>query len=202
MIWGADNHRLQRDRLEQALERVETMRGNEEKMLADVLRSVTQGKMLLVPAVPDLPEVIRTLPLRSPRELGPFRNAVRAAGTQMDLEAERLTNFLTAAHEAAMNAVVHGGGGMARIGFTNGDQAVLGGHICDNGPGIALEKLPERALHSGISGANSLGMGFSLVLDGVDRMHLHTSAEGTHVVLEIERTPPLPAWFDRLLADA
>lgn len=202
MIWGAEFHRQQRDRLEQALARVEIMRGNEERMLADVLRSVTQGKLLLyptIPALPDLARVLHTVTLQRPKDLSAIRSAVRAAATQAGLDSERLTNFLTAAHEAAMNAVVHGAGGMARVGFTDKDECVLAVHISDNGPGIALEKLPERALYSGISGANSLGMGFSLVLDGVDRMHLRTGSEGTDVLLEIERTPPPPAWFNRLL---
>lgn len=202
MIWGAEHHRRQRDRLELALERVEAMRDNEERMLADVLRSVTQGKLLLYPAAPALPEmaeVLHTVSLRHPKDLSAIRSAVRAATAQIELDSERRTNFLTAAHEAAMNAVVHGKGGVARVGFTDKEGCVLAVHISDNGPGIALDKLPERALYSGISGANSLGMGFSLVLDGVDRMHLRTSPGGTDVLLEIGRTPPPPAWLNRLL---
>jgi serine/threonine-protein kinase RsbT len=135
--------------------------------------------------------------LKRPEHLAHLRAAVRGVAETAGLSTEQTGGFLTAAHETAMNAVVHGGGGEARIGTLAGEPLTLVVLIRDNGPGIALDKIPERTLHGGVSGANSLGMGFSMVLDGVDRVHLRTTPSGTQILLEARREPLPPAWLDR-----
>jgi serine/threonine-protein kinase RsbT len=202
MIWGANHHRTQRERLRGALDRIESLRAGQERMLADVLRSATQGKLLLHgedTPFPGLSQVLARVPLQETRDLARLRAAVRAAAGQVRLPDDRAMAVLTAAHESAMNAIVHGGGGFAVLGHLE-DEETFAVQITDMGPGIALDKLPERTLHGGVSGANSLGMGFSLVIDGADRVHLRTTPEGTRVLLEVHREPLPPAWFHRSIA--
>lgn len=203
VIWGANRHRSQQEKLSRALTRVEVLHAAQEHLLADVLRSATQGKLLLYPPgalFPTLSRVLMTVPLTEPQDLALLRDAVRTSGASTSIANERLGLFLMAAHEAAMNAIVHGGSGIAVVGFQgDADKSSFAVAITDNGPGIALDKLPERTLHGGISGANSLGMGFSLALDGADRIHLRTSPRGTDMLLEVDRVPPAPAWFERLV---
>lgn len=200
VAWATARHRHQRESLRAALAHVETLHAAQERILADVLRSATQGKFHLQNHAGSLP-VLRgggkTLSLEHSGDLAPLRAAVRDAAREAGLSPDRGMAFLTAVHEAAMNAIRHGGGGVARIGPLGNEPGRLGVSIVDEGPGISLEALPERALHGGVSGADSLGMGFSLVLAGVDYVYLTTGPEGTAVVLEVNETAPLPAWLMR-----
>jgi serine/threonine-protein kinase RsbT len=202
VIRAVERHRLQRDLLRDALNREESLRIGQERMMADVLRSATQGKLILhseAGALPAVGEELARVELKRPEHLAHLRAAVRGVAETAGLSTEQTGGFLTAAHETAMNAVVHGGGGEARIGTLAGEPLTLVVLIRDNGPGIALDKIPERTLHGGVSGANSLGMGFSMVLDGVDRVHLRTTPSGTQILLEARREPLPPAWLDRPL---
>lgn len=92
-----------------------------------------------------------------------------------------------------MNAVVHGGGGKAKVCASN--DGVLQVWISDRGPGISLEKIPRATLERGFSTSGTLGHGFWLILNTTDRVFLHTGDSGTTVVIEQYRTPPDTAWM-------
>lgn len=204
VMWGAYSYRRQRRHLQSAIAHLEAVHAARERVLADVLRSATQGKLQLYnrdDAMPSLLSGQATITLTKPQDLSVLRAAIREARSKRVPEDDRCFRFLSAAHETALNAILHGSGGIAMIGFTDEARETLAVQITDNGPRIDLEQHPERTLETGASGADSLGMGFSLVLDGADRIHLRTNTRGTRILLELDPEPPAPTWFKRLLGE-
>jgi anti-sigma regulatory factor (Ser/Thr protein kinase) len=108
------------------------------------------------------------------------------------IPADRGSDLLTAAGEVAMNAIVHGGGGWARV---HGEDGIVQVWVQDRGRGIDVERLPRAALERGFSTRGTLGTGLFLVLATVDRAWLLTGPTGTTVVLEQDRQAAEPAWL-------
>jgi anti-sigma regulatory factor (Ser/Thr protein kinase) len=172
------------------------------RFLRDVLNSATQGKLCLafdaeeLPA--SLPEWTEVL-LRDDVSLSPLRSAVQEAARAVGIPDDRAHGAALAVGEVAMNAVMHGGGGRARLGAAEGTPG--GGtvqvYVEDHGPGIALDELPRSALIAGYSTKDSMGMGFFLTLQEADRVFLRTGAGGTIIVVEVDRQPTPPLWLRR-----
>lgn len=170
--------------------------------LRDVLASVTEGKLRLCDMPTDLPVRLPALaePFTLTREsLCRFRREALRQAKNGGLDSERADDLVISANESAMNAVVHGGGGVAILGgIASDDQAgtlkTLQVWIEDRGAGIEMKNLPRATLERGYSSAGTFGHGFWLVLKSTDRTYLLTSPEGTTVVIEQDRIPPPPAW--------
>jgi len=159
------------------------------EFLRDVLVSVTNGRFHFCPeedALPGLfPMLISPIVLTAP-SLYAFREAVRDACMLCGLPEQRAFELVIASGEAAMNTVVHAGGGVGMIcGDMQGGTVQV--WINDLGPGIAMETLPRATLESGYSSRGSLGQGFHLMLRTCDRLHLKTNTDGTTIVLEQDR---------------
>lgn len=164
--------------------------------LRDVLASVTGGKLRLCEAPkalpPPQPEAAEEVSLSS-STLRLLRRRVQEAAQSQNFDTDRTSDLITAVSEAGMNAVVHAGGGRARIGVS--PAGIVQVWITDTGTGIDVGALPRATLERGYSSAGTLGHGFWLMLNTVDRVFLLTGAEGTTLVLEQERTPPEPVWL-------
>jgi anti-sigma regulatory factor (Ser/Thr protein kinase) len=160
------------------------------RMVRESLDSATDGRLLLCDRAEEFPVMGRMLgdpiPL-TPVALRGLRARVAAAATAEGHSTERMYDLITAVGEAATNAVLHGGGGEARIFVDeNGRVRVW---IQDRGHGIALDELPRATLERGYSSAGTLGQGFWIILNSTDRVYLATGANGTTVLLEQGRTP-------------
>jgi anti-sigma regulatory factor (Ser/Thr protein kinase) len=172
------------------------------RLLRDVLRAATQDKLRLAFEPDELPAPLplrSDTPLLADMPLSPLRNAILEAAGAVGIPAERAHGAALAAGEVAMNAVIHGGGGHARLGVAadtpGGGTVQL--YVEDHGPGIALDALPQSALVAGYSTKNSMGMGFFLTLQESDRVFLRTGVGGTVVVVEVDRQPASPLWLRR-----
>jgi anti-sigma regulatory factor (Ser/Thr protein kinase) len=175
------------------------------QFLSDVLNAATQGKLRLSYGPSDLPPRLPTwneIALRQDLPLAPLRDAVRRAARAAGLSEERTFGAALAAGELAMNAVQHGGGGVARVGAHAGDEGTVQVMVEDHGPGIALHEIPRSALVAGYSTKNSMGMGFFLALQETDRLFLRTGTGGTTVVIEVDHQPTPPLWLQRAGAGA
>ena len=165
--------------------------------LRDVLLSVTEGKFRLCDGTQDLPprrpSPLPPIPLSLVSGLAELRRQARQAAADCGLPEERRQDLETAVGEAAMNAVVHGGGGEGRV-CVDGDSVVQV-WVRDRGTGITMEHLPRATLERGYTTAGTLGHGFWLMLNMVDRLWLLTGPDGTTVVLEQRKTPPEPLWL-------
>jgi PAS domain S-box-containing protein len=164
--------------------------------LRDVLYSVSEARLRLCDSADDLPE--RLIPAGAPipltgGTLGRFRQWAQEVAKRNGFPAERTQDMITAIGEAAMNAVVHGGGGMGSIYL--GDKQTVQLWIEDSGSGIAVNTLHRATLERGFTTAGSMGHGFWMMLKTADRVWLLTSTEGTTVVIEQDRAEPDPAWL-------
>jgi len=93
------------------------------------------------------------------------------------------TKLVTAASELARNALVHGGGGMARVEVVTSGTGKPGVRIdfTDDGPGIADVDL---ALTDGWTSGDGLGLGLSGARRLVDEFELTSKpGSGTSVVV-------------------
>lgn len=168
-------------------------------LLRDVLASVTDGKLRLCGSPADLPEHLPQIgePFSlSGETLRIFRRRITEAARTAELNTARLNDLLTASSEAAMNAVVHAGGGIAII---EADTAtgIVQVWVKDEGAGIDMSRLPRATLDRGYTTAGTLGHGFKMLLDTADDVWLLTGAEGTTVVLRQGRDVPQPGWLSK-----
>ncbi|MCW3061375.1 MAG: diguanylate cyclase [Capsulimonas sp.] len=172
----------------------------QQTLLRDVLASVTEGKLRLCSAAEELPESLTPFgePVSLAERVGlrELRNLTQEAARAAGHTESRQSDIATAASEAAMNAMVHGGGGMAWV--LVGENGTVRVRVEDHGSGIAMENLPKATLARGFSTKATLGHGLKMMLETSDRLYLLTGPGGTTVIVEQDENPPLPAW----LADA
>ena len=123
------------------------------------------------------------LPIRSGDDVVRVRQQVRVVAAAGGLSLVDQTKVVTAASELARNALVHGGGGTARIEVVTSGRGRSGIRVgfTDDGPGIADVDL---ALTDGWSSGAGLGLGLSGARRLVDEFELDSkSGGGTSVVV-------------------
>ena len=116
------------------------------------------------------------LPIRTGDDVVRVRQQVRVVAAKTGLSLVDQTKVVTAASELARNALVHGGGGLARVEVVTSALGKNGVRIgfTAQGPGIADVDL---ALTDGWSSGDGLGLGLSGARRLVDEFEL-TSAPG------------------------
>lgn len=123
------------------------------------------------------------LPIRTGDDVVRVRQQVRAVAAQSGLSLVDQTKLVTAASELARNALVHGGGGTARVDVITSGTGKPGVRIgfTDDGPGIADLDL---ALTDGWTSGGGLGLGLSGARRLVDEFELNSKpGSGTSVVV-------------------
>ena len=123
------------------------------------------------------------LPIRSGDDVVRVRQQVRTVAAASGLSLVDQTKVVTAASELARNALVHGGGGAARIEVVTSGRGRSGIRVgfTDDGPGIADVDL---ALTDGWSSGAGLGLGLSGARRLVDEFELDSKpGGGTSVVV-------------------
>ncbi|WP_066060045.1 HD domain-containing phosphohydrolase [Robertmurraya korlensis] len=83
--------------------------------------------------------------------------------------------------EAVTNVLKHATGGELSI-YLKEDQLQF--YISDKGSGIPLHEIPKTILVSGYSSKRSLGQGFKMIAKFCDVVQIHTSSQGTQVLIE------------------
>lgn len=152
---------------------------------SDVIAAVTGGKLVLM--TPD--EIADALgkPVGEPQrieryeELAPVRHEIAASLLKAGVGSREIDSLILAACEAFTNALKHGGVGEVRV-FRSDSTVQIS--ITDHGKGIDFENLPRATLLAGFSTAQTLGVGFTIMLDVCDRVLLSTQRGLTVIVLE------------------
>jgi serine/threonine-protein kinase RsbT len=123
------------------------------------------------------------LPIRTGDDVVRVRQQVRTVAAQSGLSLVDQTKLVTAASELARNALVHGGGGTARVDVVTSGAGKAGVRIgfTDDGPGITDVDL---ALTDGWTSGGGLGLGLSGARRLVDEFELNSKpGSGTSVVV-------------------
>jgi serine/threonine-protein kinase RsbT len=123
-----------------------------------------------------------TLAIRSANDVVVVRQKVRALAAEIGLSLVDQTKIVTAASELARNALVHGGGGIARTDVVHkNDRVGLQITFEDQGPGIPDLNL---ALIDGYSTSKGLGMGLSGSKRLVNQFDIFSEpGKGTRIVI-------------------
>jgi len=191
-----ERERLQRERERDAV--------RQRAFVRDVLFSVTEGRLRLCGDESELPPqrdrcvAVSDLTASS---LQFVRTAAFDAAERCGLTAERAADLLMAVGEAAMNAVIHAGGGECVV-CGDTQAGVVQVWLTDSGRGIDMELLPKAALQRGFTTAGTMGHGFKMILASADRVWLMTGARGTTVVLEQGRSEPELDYLPKMPAPA
>jgi serine/threonine-protein kinase RsbT len=123
------------------------------------------------------------LPIRTGNDVVRVRQQIRVMAARSGLSLVDQTKLVTAASELARNALVHGGGGMARVEVVTSGTGKPGIRIgfTDDGPGIPDVDL---ALTDGWTSGDGLGLGLSGARRLVDEFELTSKpGSGTSVVV-------------------
>ena len=165
--------------------------------LRDILYSVTEGRLRYCDSEDELPQLLTPYVEKRPLiqgSLAALRQDIAGAAAEFDLPEIRAVDLITAASEAAMNAVVHATGAEYSI---YGTAGILQVWLIDSGTGIELARLHRATLERGYTTDNGLGHGFWLMLHTCDRVWLRSTTTGTTIVLEQEASAVEPDWLSR-----
>lgn len=140
---------------------------------------------------------IATWKLREPEDIGVLRAAIKDVVESEGMDPDRASRFIICAGEAMTNAVKHAGGGTVSL-HRGGNGFIL--VVTDKGPGIEATAIPEVALRRSYSTAESLGIGYKVIISFADKVYLATGPEGTVVAIQMALHEPTaePVRFPQL----
>ncbi len=174
----------------------------QQRFMRDVLSSVTEGKLHLCLADSELPQPLAEregqIKLKPKAGLQELRDLIRRVAVERAFDLERTYDLVTGAGEAGMNALVHAGYG--NVSVTSSPKTIQV-HIRDSGTGIAVASISRATLERGFTTAGSLGHGFKLILQCVDRIWLETGPTGTVIVIEQDKVSGHPDWLRTIIGD-
>ena len=191
LVVSVENFRHVEERLQEE--------ANRRHFYRDALQAVTRGKLRLLEA-PELEEVwessgelLGEVPIRSYADVPGLRTFVERTLSSQGFSEERCHDMALCATEAAGNVIKHAQDGWLGVRFQDDTLRI---RIQDRGPGIHFSNLPRAVLTAGYSTAPSLGMGYSILLELADAVHLSTGEGGTSVILEVSNkvVDPLEAF--------
>ncbi len=118
--------------------------------------------------------------LNSSEDVVRVRQAIRQLASDLGFSLVNQTKLVTAASELARNAVIHGGGGHARIEtVSRNGRSGIRVTFEDNGPGIADIEL---AMKDGFTSAGGLGLGLGGAKRLTDEFEIESSVgKGTRI---------------------
>ena len=179
------------------LKQVQAAADQQRTFLSDMLSAVTDKRLVLCWHPESLPKPVERrvwnrMPL-TPNDLPLLRDVLRLEGEHREFEQSRIQDMIIGSSEAAMNCIVHGGGGAAEV-RSNGTGPIQV-WLRDTGNGIAMDQMPRAVLERGYTTAGSMGHGWKMILQTVDRIWLLTGHQGTTVVLEQDPVAPVQSFL-------
>jgi len=194
-----ERKRVERE-LNQAHQNLLNAEVEKKRFYREVIRAVTQDRLHLVDAgeIPIKGRCILQVDLTETESYRNLRRRFRDVALDAGMDPEEAEDLVLGVGEAVINAVKHGREGRAEIYTAPG---CIIARVTDRGEGIRAEQIPATLLLPGYSTQISLGMGFTIMLQVMDRVWLATGPEGTTIQLErsllpkeIERHTAPPAW--------
>jgi anti-sigma regulatory factor (Ser/Thr protein kinase) len=148
---------------------------------SDVIDAVTGGRLVILG--PDEVDAVIMSETSGPYEIREAGELSLARLTVAHIlgDVDDLQGLLVAFSEGATNMLKHAGGGTYQVAKTPEKVQLI---LSDNGPGIDFRQLPKAALLPGFSTTQTLGFGFTLMMELTDRIFLSVTPDGTTLVLE------------------
>lgn len=175
-------------------------------IMRDVIFAVSGGKLVLAEEN-ELEEMrrsgarVRGMAIQESSDVGLARALTEEALLAMKMDRDRIFDMVLCVSEATTNALKHAQGGTLEVYEFEGRAQVW---VTDKGNGIDFSLLPRSTLMKGWSSKTSLGYGYTILLELLDRVLLSTSRLGTTVVMEMSLQPQpdvTNASLDRFLSD-
>jgi PAS domain S-box-containing protein len=195
----SERKRAEQER-EAAHQQVLEAAAEKKRFYREVIRCVTRDKFHLVEAaeIPTEGRLVLEAPLEAMADYPALRQPLQEAAESAGMCPTSARDLVLAVGEAATNAIKHAAQGRCAL-YRTPDRLLA--RVSDHGTGVRFEDLPATILQPGFSTKISLGMGYTLILELVDRVWLATEPEGTVVQLEKwihpeehPEPPPLSAW--------
>ena len=181
--FGTTEDITERKRTEQALHEAEE---SKIEFYRRMISAATDGKLVIT----ERPEIERmagtsvaSWEIHSANDTKTVRHGVEHTARSVGMDEPKLGQLAVAVGEATTNTVKHAGGGHASLHCPDSRLMLI---VSDKGPGIPALTLPDVALKHGYSTAGTLGMGYKLMIQFADRIHLATDEEGTTVAIEMK----------------
>jgi DNA-binding response OmpR family regulator/anti-sigma regulatory factor (Ser/Thr protein kinase) len=155
------------------------------RLYHDVLFAATGGRLQLMerdamaPLLEDWSQS-RELEITEPSQIARARQLAEEVAQAAGLDEEGISDAALCVSEAVTNALKFGTRVLFRGGCFEDQMRFV---IEDDGPGLEHSLLPQVTLQKGFSTGASMGMGFSLMLEMMDRVGLCTGPDGTTVLL-------------------
>lgn len=155
------------------------------RLYHDVLFAATGGRLQLMERDAMAPLLegwtqMRELDITEPSQIAQARQLAEQVADAAGLDEEGKTDAALCVSEAVTNALKFGTRVLFRGGCYEDQMRFV---IEDDGPGLERSLLPQVTLQKGFSTGASMGMGFSLMLEMMDRVGLCTGPDGTTVLL-------------------
>jgi anti-sigma regulatory factor (Ser/Thr protein kinase) len=150
----------------------------------DVLDAVTGGKLVLMTT--EEVGLAVGAPVFAPKRMaepGDVAAARQVLGEVLAPLTPRADDIVLAVSEALTNVLKHAYGGEYWVARKADCLQIV---VRDSGAGIDFHTLPKATLAPGFSTKQSLGMGFTIMLQLTDRLLLATDESGTTLVLEFD----------------
>jgi DNA-binding response OmpR family regulator/anti-sigma regulatory factor (Ser/Thr protein kinase) len=157
--------------------------GEKRRFYREVIRAVTHDKLHLVDEteIPTEGELELEMALDGVEAFPVMRGRVREIAQRAGMVPDQTEDLLLALGEAATNAHKHGVAGRCAV-FIQPDAVTA--RVSDRGSGIHPDDLPGALFQPGFSTQPSLGMGYTLILELMDRVWLATGPAGTTLQLQ------------------
>lgn len=162
---------------------------NLSNVFRDVLDAVSSGQLV----ISDNPEIGRLkqqgeklgeASVQIPEDIGRTRQSVKDCLQKYKVPEQEINKILLCISEVTTNILKHASGGRLLWYFCNDGKIRFIAE--DSGPGIKLSDLPKATLVKGTKKEKSLGLGFTVLLELMNKVYLKTDEQGTTLVLEQE----------------
>jgi PAS domain S-box-containing protein len=182
--------RIGEEKLE-LMNRVQETAQQQRLFIKDMLSAATDKRLHLCWSEDELPKALSNCSFSTDwiaaEELPRLRSKLREEGERLNYDRNRIQDLIIGASEAALNAIVHGGGGTARI--CCDPDGPIQVWFSDHGRGISMHQMPRAVLERGFTTAGTMGHGMKMMMQTVDRIWLLTKSDGTTIVLEQCKAP-------------
>jgi len=160
-------------------------------IMRDVIFAVSGGKLVLaeeseMDAMRASVDLVTRMDISETGDVGNARSVTEKTLLELGMDRDRVFDMVLCVSEATTNALKHAGCGTMEVRRNEHTAQVW---VSDSGGGIDFSLLPRSTLMRGWSSKTSLGYGYTILLELLDRVLLSTSRYGTCVVMEMTLHP-------------